>query len=72
MGWPRRHAIWAELHIPVIYLTGYSGTQTLAEAATPQPLLHIQKPFDEQALRDTLSRALAIQRHDPPFDVPAR
>jgi CheY-like chemotaxis protein len=63
--------IWAQLQIPVIYLTGYSGTQALAEAATPQPVLHIQKPFDEQALRDTLSRALAIQKHDPPCDMPA-
>jgi len=62
--------IGTQLHIPVIYLTGYSGTQTLAQAATPHPLLYVQKPFDEQALRDMLTRALAIQRYNPPFDVP--
>jgi DNA-binding NtrC family response regulator len=64
--------IWAQLQIPVVYLTGYSDTQTLAQAGTPQPLLHLQKPFDDQALEDILIRALAIQRRDPPFDVPGR
>jgi CheY-like chemotaxis protein len=63
--------IWAQLRIPVIYITGYSDTQALAQAGTPQPPLHLQKPFDEQALRDTLTRALSARKHDPPFDVPA-
>ena len=63
--------IWAQLQIPVIYLTGYTDTRTLAQAGTPQPLLHLQKPFDERILRDTLQRALTLLSQDPPYDVPA-
>lgn len=62
--------IWAQLQIPVIYLTGYSELQTLGQADTPQPVLHLQKPFDDQTLRDVLLRALAALRCDPPGDVP--
>jgi CheY-like chemotaxis protein len=63
--------IWAQLQIPVVYLTGYSDTQTLEQATTPRPLLHLQKPFDEARLRDSLTRALAAQRREPPLDAPA-
>jgi CheY-like chemotaxis protein len=63
--------IWAQLRIPVVYLTGYSDTQTLEQATTPRPLLHLQKPFDAQALRDIVTRAVATQRHEPPLDAQA-
>ena len=62
--------IWTRLQIPVIYLTGYSDSQTLGQARTPLPLLHLQKPFNEETLRDVLTRALTIQRREPPSDAP--
>jgi CheY-like chemotaxis protein len=62
--------IWTQLQIPVIYLTGYSDSQTLEHARTPLPLLHLQKPFNEETLRDVLTRALTIQRREPPSDAP--
>lgn len=58
--------IWAQLQIPVIYLTGYSDTQTLGQVGTPEPFLHLRKPFDEQTLRETLQQVLTTQKHDPP------
>jgi CheY-like chemotaxis protein len=62
--------IWAQLQIPVVYLSGYSDTQTLGQVGTPQPFLHLQKPFDEQALQETILQALALPRRDPPSERP--
>ncbi len=48
-----------ELHIPVIYLTAYSGDETIERARATKPYGYILKPFSERELHATIQMAMA-------------
>lgn len=50
--------IWAELRIPVVYVTAYVDDNTLGRARTPAPVITLRKPFDAQQLQTTLAHVL--------------
>jgi len=54
----------AELQIPVIYITGYSGEITLARARATRPYGYLIKPFLEHELHATIQVALERRQAD--------
>jgi PAS domain S-box-containing protein len=56
-----RH-IHLEHHIPVVYLTAFSGAQILERAKVTEPFGYLIKPFEEQTLRSTIEIALYKHR----------
>ncbi|MBC5994544.1 response regulator transcription factor [Pontibacter cellulosilyticus] len=59
------HLIVKELQkiepIPVIYLTAYSGQQTLDDALSTEPVAYVLKPFTERQLLVAVKMALRAQ-----------
>jgi len=51
-------AIKESYHVPVIYLTAYSDTETLKKAKVTEPYGYVLKPFDERALEASIEMAL--------------
>lgn len=45
-------------HIPVIYLTAYSDSDTLRKAKVTEPYGYVLKPFDERALEASIEMAI--------------
>jgi PAS domain S-box-containing protein len=45
-------------HVPVIYLTAYSDTETLQKAKLTEPFGYVLKPFDERSLEASIEMAL--------------
>jgi len=45
-------------HVPVIYLTSYSDSDTLEKAKLTEPFGYVLKPFDERALEASIEMAL--------------
>lgn len=45
-------------HVPVIYLTAYSDTETLKKAKLSEPFGYVLKPFDERTLEAAIEMAL--------------
>ena len=45
-------------HVPVIYLTAYSDSDTLQKAKLTEPFGYVLKPFDERALEASIEMAL--------------
>jgi two-component system sensor histidine kinase/response regulator len=45
-------------HVPVIFLTAYTGDDTLRRAEITEPFGYLVKPFDERELRTTIEIAL--------------
>ena len=54
----------AQLHIPVIYLTAYSGDDTLERAKETKPYGYLLKPFSERELHATIQMALERRKTD--------
>jgi CheY-like chemotaxis protein len=57
--------IWAQWHIPIIYLTGHAAPQLLSDVQTPPPVFALSKPFTKTALQETLSQALVAWSDEP-------
>jgi len=53
-----------QLHIPVIYLTAYSGDDTLERAKETKPYGYLLKPFSERELHATIQMALERRKTD--------
>lgn len=53
--------IQSRYHVPIVYLTAYSDSATLARAKLSAPLGYILKPFDEREL--IIQVELAIYKH---------
>jgi CheY-like chemotaxis protein len=51
--------IWAEWHIPSIFITAYTDTRTLSDAGPIQSWGHIGKPLDAQEVESALKHACA-------------
>ena len=64
-GWQAAASIWAQWHIPMIYLTGHAAPHLLSDVQTPPPVFVLSKPFTEAALRETLGHALAAGSDAP-------
>jgi len=58
-------SIRAQWHIPVIYMTAYTGAAALADAGVAPPILYISKPFDAEHIHTVLRMAL-----EPPSSEP--
>lgn len=54
-------SILSEFNIPVIYLTAYSGEETLDRARTTRPFGYVLKPFSDRELHATIQ--MALERH---------
>jgi PAS domain S-box-containing protein len=54
----------AQLNIPVIYLTAYSGDDTLERARETKPYGYLLKPFSERELHATIQMALERRKTD--------
>jgi PAS domain S-box-containing protein len=53
-----------QLNIPVIYLTAYSGDDTLERARETKPYGYLLKPFSERELHATIQMALERRKTD--------
>ena len=54
-------ALYQRMHIPVVYLTAYGDSETVARAKNTLPSGFVLKPFDDRALRTAVE--LALHRH---------
>src|SRR5208283_6008974 len=56
--------ITSRLPIPVVFLTAYHDTETLARAKEINPYGYLVKPFSKETVHTTLQIALAKNQHD--------
>ena len=59
--------ILSEFNIPVIYLTAYSGDETLEKARGTKPYGYLLKPFSDRELHATIQ--MALERHQFEFAI---
>jgi CheY-like chemotaxis protein len=50
--------IYSDMHIPVVFLTGYTDDQTIGKAKHARPFGFLIKPFDDLQLKTTVELAL--------------
>jgi len=61
-GTEAAQVIQREMHIPIIFLTAYTESSTLARAEMSAPYGYLVKPIENRALQATLRMALARSR----------
>ena len=61
-GTEAAEAIQAEMHTPIIFLTAYTESSTLARAEKSAPYGYLVKPVETRALQATLRMAMARSR----------
>jgi CheY-like chemotaxis protein len=54
--------IKTEMNLPIVFLTGHSGTDVLARATLSNPAAYLIKPFDAHELRSTIE--VSLNQHD--------
>ncbi|MEW6497224.1 MAG: PAS domain S-box protein [Cyanobacteriota bacterium] len=59
--------IYSRCHIPVVFLTAYSDSETLQRANTTQPYGYLLKPFEERELNSTIQ--IALSRHKATMEL---
>jgi CheY-like chemotaxis protein len=56
--------ITSRFPVPVVFLTAYHDTETLARATATNPYGYLVKPLEKETIRTTLQVALAKNQHD--------
>ncbi|MBX3426957.1 MAG: response regulator [Pirellulales bacterium] len=54
--------LWAEsLHVPIVFITAHDEALPVANAASPETIAFLHKPFEDHALLDAVQRGVALR-----------